>query len=218
MNESLFSNIRAAIVELDEERLIQLTETAIQSRVDPIEAVEKAYTAGIQEVGKLFERGDYFLPELIQAAEMVKQAVGEMEKHMPSGQVASKGKIVLGTVAGDVHDIGKNLVATMLATRGIEVVDIGVDCPVDEFIDRAIAENADLIGASCLLTMTALEQKKLIQRMNERGLRGRFKVIMGGAAIDPAWVKEIGADGFGANLKEAADVALSLLSEKRKGG
>jgi methanogenic corrinoid protein MtbC1 len=212
----LFAKIQKAVVELDEESLHKLTEEAIAAKVDPAEAIDKAYTAGIRKVGELFEKGDYFLPELIRAAEIVKEAVTRVEKLIPEGQVIRKGKIVIGTVAGDIHDIGKNLVIIWISTRGIEAVDIGVDCPVDKFIDRALEENADIIGASCLLTMTAPEQKKLIERMKERGMRERFKVLVGGAAIDGAWAEEIGADGFAGDMKEAADVALSLLAERKE--
>ena len=109
--------------------------------------------------------------------------------------------MVLGTVQGDIHNHGKDLVATLLETRGIETIHIGVDCPVDKFIDCAIEENADLIGACCLLTKTAPEQNKLIERMKERAVRGRFKVIVGGAAVDAEWSQKIGADGYGANTK-----------------
>lgn len=216
MPEELFAQIQKAVIELDEESLSKLTEEIIAAKVDPAEAIDKAYTAGIQKVGDLFEKGDYFLPELIRAAAIVKEAVAKVEKLIPEGQVTHKGKIVMGTVAGDIHDIGKNLVITWISTRGIEAVDIGVDCPVDRFIDRAIEENADIIGASCLLTMTAPEQKKLIERMKEREIRQRFKVLVGGAAIDKAWAEEIGADGFAGDMKEAADVALSLLAEKKE--
>lgn len=216
MPEDLFAKIQQAVVELDEESLRKLTEEAIAAKVDPAEAIDKAYTAGIRKVGELFEKGDYFLPELIRAAAIVKEAVAKVEKLIPEGQVIRKGKIVMGTVAGDIHDIGKNLVIIWISTRGIEAVDIGVDCPVDRFIDRALEENADIIGASCLLTMTAPEQKRLIERMKERGIRQRFKVLVGGAAIDKAWAEEIGADGFAGDMKEAADVALSLLAEKKE--
>ncbi len=216
MPAELFAKIQKAVVELDEESLSKLTEEAIAAKVDPAEAIDKAYTAGIRKVGELFEKGDYFLPELIRAAEIVKEAVAKVEKLIPEGKIIRKGKIVMGTVAGDIHDIGKNLVIIWISTRGIEAVDIGVDCPVDKFIDRALAENADIIGASCLLTMTAPEQKKLIERMKERGIRERFKVLVGGAAIDGAWAEEIGADGFARDMKEAADVALSLLAEKEE--
>lgn len=216
MPEDLFAKIQQAVVELDEESLRKLTEEAIAAKVDPAEAIDKAYTAGIRKVGELFEKGDYFLPELIRAAAIVKEAVAKVEKLIPEGQVIRKGKIVMGTVAGDIHDIGKNLVIIWISTRGIEAVDIGVDCPVDRFIDRALEENADIIGVSCLLTMTAPEQKRLIERMKERGIRQRFKVLVGGAAIDKAWAEEIGADGFAGDMKEAADVALSLLAEKKE--
>jgi len=214
--EELFSRIEKSIVELDEENLTKLTEEAIAAKVDPVEAIEKAYTVGIQRVGELFEVGDYFLPELIRAAEIVKEAVTKIEKLIPQDKVIRKGIILIGTVAGDIHNIGKDLVTTWLSTQGFEVVDIGVDCPVDKFIDRALEENADIIGASCLLTMTAPELKKLIERMKERGMRERFKVLVGGAAIDGAWAKEIGADGFAEDMREAAEVALSLLAERKE--
>lgn len=212
MAEELYAKIQKAIVDLDKESLNKLTEEAIAIKVDPIEAIEKAYTVGVQKVGKLFEVGDYFLPELIKGAQIVKESVAEIEKLIPRDRVIHKGKVVIGTVAGDIHDIGKNLVIAWMSTQGLEMVDIGVDCPVDKFIDRAIEEKADIIGASCLLTMTAPEQMKLVERLEERGQRERFKVIVGGAAIDQAWAEEIGADGFAGDMREAAEVALSLLA------
>ena len=212
MAEELYAKIQKAIVDLDKESLNKLTKEAIATKVDPAEAIEKAYTVGIQWVGKLFEVGDYFLPELINGAQIVKESVAEIEKLIPRDRVIHKGKVVIGTVAGDIHDIGKNLVITWMSTQGLEMVDIGVDCPVDKFIDRAIEEKADIIGASCLLTMTAPEQMKLVERMEARGQRERFKVIVGGAAIDKAWAEEIGADGFAGDMREAAEVALSLLA------
>ena len=217
MHDELFLNIQKAIIELDDQNVDDLTEKVIQSGVDPIEAIEKAYTAGIKKVGALFESGDYFLPELVQAAEMVKEAVARVQKLITQGKEINQGKVVIGTVQGDIHDIGKNLVATMLSTRSIEVIDIGVDCPTDMFIDRALEENADIIGASSLLTMTAPEGKKLIESLKKRGMRERFKVMVGGAAIDREWAKQIGADGFGSDLNEAVDVALSLLGEIKGG-
>ncbi len=216
MSDDLFSEIQKAIVDLDKEKVSRLTEEVIDRAIDPIEAIEKAFTPGIQRVGQLFEAGDYFLPELIMAGKMVKEAAGKIEKLIPPGQILRKGKIVLGTVEGDIHDIGKNLVATMLSARGIEVIDIGVDCPAGKFIDRALEEKADLIGASCLLTMTAPQQEKVIELLKVRGLRDRFKVLLGGAATDRGWAKRIGADGFGQDLREAAEVALALLEKKKE--
>jgi len=216
MSEDLFSEIQKAIVDLDEEKVSRLTEEVIARAIDPMEAIEKAFTPGIQRVGQLFEAGDYFLPELIIAGKMVKEAAGKIEKLIPPEQILRKGKIVLGTVQGDIHDIGKNLVATMLSTRGLEVIDIGVDCPADKFIDRALEEKTDLIGASCLLTMTVPQQAKLIECLKVRGLRDRFRVLLGGAATDRAWAGRIGADGFGQDLREAAEVALALLEKKKE--
>ena len=216
MSSDLYSRIQKSIVELDEDELAQLTKEAIAARVDPVEAIQKAYTVGIQKVGKLFEAGDYFLPELIRAAELVQQSVGKIEKLIPQDQVVRKGKAVIGTVAGDIHDIGKNLVITWLSTQGFEMIDIGVDCPVDKFIDRAIEEKADIIGASCLLTMTAPELRKVVERMKERDVRQDFLIIIGGAAIDAAYGKEIGADGFAGDMREAADVAFSLLAGRKE--
>ena len=154
MQEEIFSKIQKAVIELDEQGLAKLTEEVIETGIDPVEAIEKAYTVGIQKVGELFGVGDYFLPELVKAAEMVKEAVANMEKLVPQGKVTRKGKIVIGTVAGDIHDIGKNLVITWLSTRGFEAIDIGVDCPVDRFIDRALEENADMKGLQCTARMS----------------------------------------------------------------
>jgi len=116
-------------------------------------------------------------------------------------------------VEGDIHDIGKDLVATMLSSQGIEVIDIGVDCPASKFVDHALEVDADIIGASCLLTMTAPELEKLMNEINSRGVRDRFKVMVGGAAVNNNLAEKIGADGYGADLKEAVDVALALLEK-----
>lgn len=213
--EELFSKIQKSIVELDEEAITKLTDEALAKRLDPIEVIDEAYTTGIQQVGRLFQAGEMFLPEMMFAADLVREAVSKIERLLPRGKMTRKGKIVIGTVAGDIHDIGKNLVISWLSVQGFEVVDIGVDCPADKFIDSAIEEGADIVGASSLLTMTAPEQKKLIDRMKERNVRERFKVLVGGAAINNLFAKEIGADGYGADMKEAADVVLSLLAERK---
>ena len=147
---------------------------------------------------------------------MVREATGKVKRLIPKDTVVSKGKVVLGTVQGDVHDLGKNLVGTMLSANGFEVLDIGVDCPPDRFIDQALEINAELIGASCLLTMSAPEQKKLMERLKERGVRDRFKVIIGGAAVDNAWADEIGSDGFAADLAEAVQLASLLIGQPRE--
>ena len=211
MRDGLYSNIQKAIIALDDQALDKLTKDVINSGIDLIEVLQKAYAVGIRKVGDLFESGEYFLPELVSAGAMVKEAVQKVESHIPAEKGVSRGKIVLGTVEGDIHDLGKNLVGNMLSAGGFEVVDLGIDCPVDKFIDRAIKEKAQLIGASCLLTMTTPELGKLLRRLKEREVRDRFKVIVGGAAIDKSWAEEIGADGYGIDLIAAAQVASSLI-------
>lgn len=212
--EELLEKIKEAVVNVDDEEVERLTAEVISSGVSLEEAVEKGYTAGIRGVGEEFGKGNVFLPELVFAAEMVKDSISLIEEKMP-GQKADKiGTFVMGTVAGDIHDIGKDLVITMLSTNGIEVIDIGVDCPVDEFIDVAIENDADIIGASALLTMTIPELPKIVERMKERGVRDKFKFIVGGAAVNKEFAENIGADGFGSDLKEAVDVTMSLLAGK----
>lgn len=212
--EELLEKIKEAVINIDDEEVERLTDEVINSGISMVEAVEDGYTAGIRGVGEEFGKGNVFLPELVFAAEMVKESISLLEEKMP-GQKADKiGTFVMGTVAGDIHDIGKDLVITMLSTNGIDVVDIGVDCPVDKFIDVAIEKDADIIGASALLTMTIPELPKIVERMKERGVRDKFKFIVGGAAVNKGFAESIGADGFGSDLKEAVDVTMSLLAGK----
>lgn len=213
MSESLFQDIQSAIVNFDEDLLNKLTDQVLEQGIDLVEVIEKAYTVGIKQIGDKFEQGDIFLPELMQAGTMVKDAITRLEENVPKGKMQKKGKFLIGTVEGDIHDIGKDLVATMLSSQGIEVIDIGVDCPASKFVDRALEVDADIIGASCLLTMTAQELEKLMNEINSRGVRDRFKVMVGGAAVNNNLAEKIGADGYGADLKEAVDVALALLEK-----
>ncbi len=215
--EDLYAGIYKAIVALDRGELESLTSEAVKANVDVLEAVERAYTPGIRSIGEKFEEGELFLPELIQAGKMVKDAIGNLEKQLKSGPSQNKGKFLIGTVERDIHDIGKDLVITMLSTRGIEVIDIGVDCPAANFIDSALEHDVDIIGASCLLTTTAPELQKIVELLTERGLRERFYFVVGGAAIEATWAASIGTDGFAGDLQEAVKLALKLL-EQKKGG
>ncbi len=215
--KELYTAINEAIMELDKERLDQLTEQAIAQNVNVMEAVEMAYTPGIRSIGEKFEEGEIFVPELIHAGMMIKEAISTLEEQLKTGQAAKKGKFLIGTVEGDIHDIGKDLVSTMLATRGIEVIDVGVDCPAVKFIDAAVENDVDIIGASCLLTTTAPELVKIVDLLKERDLRDKFYFVVGGAAIEEEWAKSIGTDGFAGDLQEAVKLALSLL-EKKEGG
>ena len=214
MQNKLYADIQSAIVNFDEEELFKLTEQVKTGNVDLVVAIEQGYTEGIKKIGELFEVGEIFLPELVQAGQMVKEAVSSLEAQISDYERQKKGKVLIGTVEGDIHDIGKDLVIMMLSSRDLEVIDAGVDCSVSKLIERAIEVKADIIGVSCLLTMTIPEIKKLIDTLKTQGLRDQFKVMVGGAAVSSQLADEFGADGYAADLKQAVDVAYSLLGVK----
>ncbi len=210
-HEELLEQIRSAIVALDEPQLRQLTTEVQRSGLDPLTAIEEGYTVGIQRIGERFGRGELFLPELVSAGGMVKEQVAVLERHISAEGRPKKGRFLIGTVEGDIHDIGKNLVGTMLASRGIEVVDMGVDVPATRFVEEAIKRDADIIGASCLLTLTLPELPRLVEELTAKRVRGSIKLMVGGAAVNRDFAQEIGADAYGEDLREAADVAAHLL-------
>jgi len=209
--EDLFENLKMAVEHFDMQSATNLAQRIIDMDIDPIGAIEMGLIPGLKVIGHKFSSGEYFLPELVRGATIVKEAIHILEQKLAWENAKLKGTVVIGSVKGDIHDIGKNLVGTMLSAAGFRVVDIGVDCSADQFINKALEVNADAIGASALLTMTVSKQKELIDRLNEKGLRNKFKVVVGGAAVDPSWATEIGADGYGENAFEAVTMISSLL-------
>jgi len=214
-NEAFLSNVKKAIIEGNKDEAVQLAQRAISEKMDLNEVIEKGYISGIQKVGQLWEEGEYFLPELITSAECMKAAIGIMQPELKKAQIdmRSAGKIVIGTVEGDIHDIGKNLVASILSANGFEVVDLGADVTLNEFIEKAEEVNADLICLSALLTTTMTGQKKLIELLKERGLFGRFRVMVGGAPVNQKWADDIDADGYSENALTAVGKAKKLVEK-----
>jgi trimethylamine corrinoid protein len=212
-----FSDMTRAIIDGDRIAAVALSRAALDEGVDPSESIEKGFIPGIQEVGRLWESGDYFLPELIASAEAMKAAMAILRPALVAGRSAvfSAGKVVIGTVEGDIHDIGKNLVAALLSANGFEVLDLGADVKFPTFIDRAVEAEADLICLSALLTTTMLGQKRFLELLRDRGLRDRFKVLVGGAPTSLKWAQEIGADGYGENAPAAVREAQKLLGRVR---
>lgn len=201
---------------VDEARL--LAEKALASGWPPLQVIEKSCLPAIEEVGRLWEAGEYFLPELIAGAEAMKAAMTILLQAAlkSSGQrLSSAGRVVIGTVEGDIHDIGKNLVASMLRAASFEVIDLGADVKTEKFVETAVEEEADLIALSALLTTTMLNQKKVIEMLKSRGLRDRFKVMVGGAPVTEKYAREIGADGYGESAVQAVAVARSLVQVRR---
>lgn len=207
-------SLNRAIIEGRPEEAGSLAEKALAAGGQPLELIEKACVPAIEEVGRLWEAGDYFLPELIAGAEAMKAAMTVLQAALKSsGQsLKSAGRVVIGTVEGDIHDIGKNLVASMLRASGFEVVDLGADVKVEKFVEAAAEEKADIIAMSALLTTTMLNQKRVVELLVSRGLRAQVKVMVGGAPVTERYAREIGADGYGESAVQAVSVARNLMA------
>lgn len=187
-----------AIQTYDPDAVRNVTEKALAAGVDPLDAVEKGLSKGIRIVGEKFGRGEIFLPHLMMAAECMKAGVEVLEPELLKlkKEVKSLGKVVIGTVAGDIHDIGKSIVATMLMAAGFEVFDLGVDVPVDEFVGKTREVGADVVCMSALLSTTMPVQRQVIEALKSEDLRSGVKVMIGGAPTTEEWMNEIGADGY----------------------
>jgi trimethylamine corrinoid protein len=208
----LFQEMKKAIVEGDGAGAGRLAGEAVRAGLDLLEVIDKGYVPGIHEVGELWERGDYFLPELISSAEAMKSAMAVLEPELERSRLHARtgGKVVIGTVEGDIHDIGKNLVSAMLQAGGFEVFDLGADVKLERFVEKAESVGADFICLSALLTTTMINQKRFIALLKERNLRDRFKVLVGGAPASHRWAEEVGADGYAENAVAAVKLAKSL--------
>jgi corrinoid protein of di/trimethylamine methyltransferase len=181
--------------------------------VDPLEAINNGFVAGVNYVGDQFSSGMMFLPELVMAGEAMKAAVAvlEPELHKRGRERKMLGKVVLCTVEGDIHEIGKTLVGTMLSATGFQVFDMGVDVPVMKVVEKAREVGADIVAMSALLTTTMVHQKDVIEALEDMGMRSNVKVMVGGAPVTQEWVKQIGADGYSEDAIGAARVAKQLL-------
>jgi corrinoid protein of di/trimethylamine methyltransferase len=212
MSEEMYAKLAQAVIDGEPEEAEQLAKGALELGLDPLTCVNEGLTKGIREVGELFANGEYFLPELIIGAEAMKKALAVLEPAMVGDQSREVvGRVVLGTVQGDMHEIGKTLVGTMLIANGFQVFDIGVDKTAEEFITAVQENKADIVGASALLTTTMLQQKKLIEALQEANLRDKVKVMVGGAPVTKSFASEIGADGYAEDAISAVDLAFRLM-------
>jgi corrinoid protein of di/trimethylamine methyltransferase len=191
-----------------------LAEEALEKGLDPLRAIEEGFARGLEQAGKLWEEGTYFLPELMMASEAMKAAMEKLQPALEKHSLKMKrlGKVVIGTVEGDIHDIGKSLVASMLAAGGFDVVDLGADVTVDDFVNAATSEQADLICMSALLTTTMPVQQRIVEAMREANLPKLPKTMIGGAPTSNRWATEIGADAYAADAVNALNVAKQLIS------
>ncbi len=213
MQDTLLENIKQAVIDSDAETIPVLTEKAIKEGFEPLDIINKALVVGMQVVGEKYECGEYFLPHLIISASGMKKSMEILKPHLQSrNQVIEKaGTVVIGTVQGDIHEIGKTLVATILSANGFEVHDLGVDVSIDKFIEAVREHNANVVGLSALLTTTMTVQRDIIEALKEHGLRDKVKVIIGGAPVNKDWAEKIGADGFADDAMRAVAVLKELL-------
>jgi len=203
--------IYQAVMEGNADQAAKETEAALAAGLPPSDILNKGCIAAMGEVGRLFEEGEMFVPEMLIAARAMQAAMNILKPYLAEGEVVSAGKIVLGTVSGDLHDIGKNLVGMMMEGAGFEIIDLGNDVSPDAFVNAVRENEADLVGMSALLTTTMPSMKATIEALTEAGLRDKVKVMIGGAPITQNYANEIGADGFAPDASSATRKAKALM-------
>ena len=216
MHEALFAAMRQSIIDGDPETVISLARQALALGIDPLDAINRGFLPGVNHVGEQYGLGEMFLPDLVMGGEAMKAAVAILEPEMRRRGTAreSLGTVVLGTVKGDIHEIGKTLVLTMLSASGFQVHDLGVDVPAERFVEAGHDLAADVIGLSALLTTTMPGQRTVVEALTRAGLRQRVKVMVGGAPVSHAWAADIGADGYGEDAAAAVALARRLVGRE----
>ena len=215
MSNELFQEMAQSIIDGDSDVSAELARRAVDQGIDPLEAISEGFVRGVNKVGEDFAKGDAFLPELVMAGEAMKAAVAVLEPELAKRGTERTvlGKVILCTVEGDIHEIGKTLVGTMLSSAGFKVFDLGVDVPVMKVVEKARDVNADIVAMSALLTTTMVHQKDVIEALEDIGIRSKVKVMVGGAPVTKEWVKQIGADGYSEDAIGAIKVAKQLLGQ-----
>jgi len=205
-----------SVLEGDAEAAEKLAREALDKRYPLLEVIEKGFARGIREVGRLWEEGVLFLPELVMGAEAMKRGMGVLQPALAKSgdRPKSLGHVVIGTIEGDIHDIGKTLVATMLSANGFEITDLGADVPALKFVDEAEKKGAGCIAISALLTTTMSGQRRVVEELKSRSLKGTVRVMVGGAPCSDEWAREIGADGYAGDAVAAVSLAQSLLGAR----
>lgn len=212
IKENDFKEAKQAIFNYDKEKAVKIVKEAISNKENPLELMDKSFIPAINEIGEMFSIGRMFLPELIQAAEVMKAVTGVVTDSLPKGkQQEKKGTVLMGTVQGDIHDIGKTLVVTLMGVNGYTVHDLGRDVSVETFIEKTVEINADVIGTSSLLTTTMPEQKKLEKALKDAGLKSKIKTMVGGAPVTERWANRIGANAYAENAHDAVVKLKELL-------
>jgi len=201
-----FEKAAQSILDMDKDAATEIAQKALEDGMDPLEMINEGFTEGIRKMGDLFDRGEVFLPGLLIGSDAMTAAVEILEAALPDDRQQEKlGVIVIGTVEGDIHDIGKGIIVTMLRVHGYEVHDLGRDVPIDEFVNKARELGADVVGSSAMMTTTQVGQKKLEEALKAAGLRDKVKTMVGGAVATDHWAKRVGADFFGENPQDTIE-------------
>lgn len=211
MRMEILAEIAAQLERGENDKVGSLTQSALDQSLAAAEILEKGLIAGMQVVGDRFRTHEIFLPEVLLAARAMKAGVAILTPHLGKANIPTRGKVVIGTVQGDLHDIGKNLVGIMLAGAGFEIIDLGKDVPPERFVDTARETGADVIGMSALLTTTMPAMKQVISLLKEHGLNESVRTVIGGAPVTEAYAREIGADGYGFDAAHAVDCVKALV-------
>jgi corrinoid protein of di/trimethylamine methyltransferase len=213
MGTDLLADIKESLINGDQKRTVELTKNALENGIEPMTIVNSALAVGMQVVGDRYSTGEFFLPNLVAAGVTMQNAMSILEPELQARheEVQRVGKVVIGTVKGDIHEIGKSLVATMLSCNGFEVYDVGVDMPTETFVAKVAETEADLLGLSALLTTTMTIQRQVIEALEKADLRARVKVMVGGAPVSGEWAESIGADGYAEDAMAVIRLAKRLV-------
>ncbi len=211
--EAIMEAAKQSIVEADEDMAMEALANAEAEGIDLVDLLSNGYSAGMKELGDLFGMGEIFLPELIFATEVMKTVSAEIESKMDMSEVKSAGTLVIGTVEGDVHDIGKGIVASLVKTNGVEVIDLGREVPAQNFVDAAIEHNAEFVGSSALLTTTMTVQKDIEDALKEAGIRDKVKTMVGGAPVTNRWAEKIGADAYCEDASDTVNFIMNWIEQ-----
>lgn len=211
MTDKILDKLKDAVIEMKFDETEDLTKQALDSKIAVNDILDNSLIPALDEVGILFSDGDYFLPDVLMSVKAYDNSYKLLEPTLREGDYKAKGKIMLGTVAGDIHDIGKKILSALLQGNGFEIVDLGVDVSPETFLNKAKEVNPDVIGMSAMLTTTMPAMKEVIDVFSEGGMRDKFKMIVGGAPLNKKYSDEIGADGYGEDAQSGVDLVKSLL-------
>ena len=212
---AFYEELQESMLDGDDERAVEITEAALADGMDPMDVIQKNMVPILDDIGEQFSRLELFLSDLIMAADVATAVKDVIAAKLTKADGESAGKIVIGTVQGDVHDIGKNIVATLLEVNGFEVHDLGNDVKPFDFINEAREVGADLICLSSLLTTSMPYMEDVLKSLNGLGIRDQFKVIVGGGPVSAEWAASIGADGYSEDANEAVELCRKIMSEKK---